>query len=152
LSKWDSWIRFTGFGELALSIITLIFVRTRTAVLNARTPARARDDEFPDSIDAGARSRAAAPAFDREASPALQIASRESGEASPDGLKELQEICSLISYQHPGKWYAVDLRDDHVRVRLRTRRDGREITLKTAKLTLDVLRDVITMDRGSFTA
>jgi hypothetical protein len=36
LSAWDWWIRVAEFGELALSIITLIFVRTRSAARNLR--------------------------------------------------------------------------------------------------------------------
>jgi len=48
LAKWDHLIRLAGFGELALSIVTLIFVRTRTATTNARSP-----EIFPAEIDAG---------------------------------------------------------------------------------------------------
>src|SRR5262249_20268834 len=36
LGEWDRTIRLAGFGELALSIITLIFVRTRSSLTNAR--------------------------------------------------------------------------------------------------------------------
>jgi hypothetical protein len=59
LAKWDWWIRVAGAGELALSIITLIFVRTRTAMTNARTPARAEgEDDFPDSLEVEKRAPA----------------------------------------------------------------------------------------------
>jgi hypothetical protein len=113
-------------------------------------------DSFPSMLDTDASSRSGRnrPRFDnsREASHAHQIASPDSGEASPDGLRALQEICSAISFHTPGRWFAVDERGDHVRVRLRTRVDGREKTLKTARLTLEVLRDVLTMDRAAFTS
>jgi hypothetical protein len=109
---------------------------------------------FPSELDAGARSGRNHPRFDnsREASHARNIASQESGEASQDGLKALQEVCSEISFRTPGKWFAVELRPDHVRIRQRTRVDGREETLKTARLTLEVLRDVLTTERSAFRA
>lgn len=109
-------------------------------------------DEFPSLLntDAGSRSGRNQSRFDWEASHARNIASQASGEASQGGLKALQEICSAISFHTPGRWFAVDLRPDHVRVRLRTRVDGREMTLKTARLTLEVLRDALTMERSAF--
>jgi hypothetical protein len=48
LAKWDWWVRVAGFGELALSIITLIFVRTRTATTNARSPEVSSREFFRD--------------------------------------------------------------------------------------------------------
>lgn len=116
--------------------------------------AREITDEFPTHIDADVRGARNQPRFDdsREASQSRDFASPASGEASPDGLRELQEVCSAIAFYTPGRWYAVDRRDDHVRVRLRTRVDGRETTLKSAKLKLEVLRDVLAMDRAAFTS
>jgi hypothetical protein len=156
LMKWDAWIRGANFGELILAAIALIFIRNRSAKFNAQSAATSQPtiyrDDFPAEIDTDVRSPHHQPRFDREASHARNIASQESGEASQDGLKALQEVCSAISFGTPGRWFAVDERGDHVRVRLRTRVDGREKTLKTARLTLEVLRDVLTMDRTAFTS
>jgi hypothetical protein len=157
LTRWDAWIRILNFGELALAVVTLIFIRNRSASTN--DPRQVSAGGIPAPIGVTTRSPALAAAFDRDASRARQIASpdlgeasQDYGEASQDGLRELQEICSEISFRHPGRWYAVDLRGDHVRVRLRARRDGREVTIKTARLTLEVLQDVLTMEREAFTA
>ena len=154
LTRWDAWVRITNFGELILAAVTLIFIRNWTAKANTQRAATYQpmnyQDNFPDEIDADARSPHHQPRFDREASHARNIASQESGEASQDGLKALQEICSAISFRTPSRWFAVDLRPDHVRIRQRTRVDGREVTLKTARLTLEVLRDVLTIAPDAF--
>jgi hypothetical protein len=133
-----------GLVALACFILTQVFGKLAAD----RTACAAT--EWPDEIDANARSERNQSRFDGEASHARNIASHESGEASQDGLRILQETCSQISFGLPGRWFAVDVRPDHVRVRLRTRVDGREATLKTARLTLEVLRDALTMQRDQF--
>jgi len=150
LTYWDFWVRLANFGELALAAITFIYIRNRSVKFNAQ--ARRDDEIFPSEIDMDVRSPHYQPRFDREASYARNIASQEAGEASQDGLKALQEICSAISFHTPGQWFAVDERGDHVRIRLRTRVDGREMTLKTARLRSDVLIDAVRMPRNQFRA
>jgi hypothetical protein len=36
LSEWDKWIRATNFGEILLAVITLIYIRNRSAKFNAQ--------------------------------------------------------------------------------------------------------------------
>jgi hypothetical protein len=47
LTRWDSTIRLANFGELALAIFTLIFIRVRSSLTN--TPS---EEDFPYEIDA----------------------------------------------------------------------------------------------------
>jgi hypothetical protein len=36
LSEWDKWIRLTNFGELLLAVVTLVYIRNRSAKFNAQ--------------------------------------------------------------------------------------------------------------------
>jgi hypothetical protein len=69
---------------------------------------------------------------------------------APAGLRELQEAFSAISLGTPGRWFAVELRQDYVRVRLRERQDGREVTLQTMTMEPEVLQDALRMEREEF--
>src|SRR5262249_54004909 len=116
LAKWDSLIRLAGFGELALSIITLIFVRTRTATTNAKTP-----EIFPDELDAEViQSDRTGRRFDRTRKSDSGRPSPISGDlaARKDALKLLREHLKQIAFYHPGMWFKADLIHGGVNIRL----------------------------------
>jgi hypothetical protein len=143
LAKWDWWIRVAGFGELALSIVTLIFVRTRTATTNARTP-----DEFPDSIDADVaekRSPSRRENFTQKKETAKKHASFDS-----EGLKRLREALRDISFRLPGLSFKSYVRGDAVWVLMMKARAGTQETVSSAKATLEILNDAMKMERTAF--
>jgi hypothetical protein len=117
LSKWDWWIRVAGFGELALSIVTLIFVRTRTATTNARRAG----EVFPDEIDA-----------DERQSLILSQKKERLSLSGPDrkaARKKLLEHLKVIAFNHPGRWFKADLVRGGVTIRLFKRDHGHEISI-----------------------
>lgn len=143
---------FSG-GLVALCCFVLIQIFGKLDADRAITPgSKPANNEFPSHIDADLRRPENQPRFSgtREASQDRNNASLETGEASQDALKALQEACSLIAFQYPGKWFAVEKREDHVRVRMRTRVDGREQTLHSTKVALSILYDVLTMKPDAF--
>jgi hypothetical protein len=107
LAHWDWWIRVAGFGELALSIITLIFVRTRTATMNARRP-----EEFPDEIEVVARQD------DRSGRRLTRTTKSDSRRLSPDRAVSIDRMAAVeklrahlkdIAHYCPGYWFRADL-------------------------------------------
>lgn len=129
LAGWDSWIRIAGFGELALAIITLIFVRTRTAMLNSRSPRR---EDFPDEIDAGIiEDRRTGGRLDR-------TRKSDSGRLSPTSadspvrkaaLNTLRAHLKEIAFYHPGVWFKADLIRGGVTIRLFKKDHGVEVMI-----------------------
>src|SRR5262249_27076785 len=122
LARWDSLIRLAGFGELALSIITLIFVRTRTAALNSWKQVK-DEEEFPDEIDAEDRPSTRA---GRLKNPTTHVSSKNERHSdrkettqddTEEGLKRLREALKLISFHNPGQHFKADLKDDCVWIR-----------------------------------
>src|SRR5262245_50347345 len=118
---WLMVIEFGAAGLVAVIMLGLHAFRASTKPQQLRSdgqPSALRDD-FPTHIDADARSGQNQPRFDRsrEASGEAKLRDLEaSEEASEDGLKRLQEVCSLIAFYNPGRWFAVDMQSDHVRV------------------------------------
>jgi hypothetical protein len=128
LGRWDSWIRLAGFGELGLSIITLIFVRTRTAARN-RIGA---DEVFPDEIDAGVvQNDRTGRRFDRTRKSDSGRQSLISGDSldRKKARKKLLEHLGVISHYHPGRWFKADLVHGGVTIRMFKRDHGHELAI-----------------------
>src|SRR5262245_8045932 len=146
LAKWDWWIRVAGFGELALSIITLIFVRTRTATTNARRPPRvAVDEEFPDSLDVEKRS----PAKRGKFSPKKET-SKNHGSFSLEGLERLREVLCDISFRLHNHSFKSAVRGDAVWIYLMKANHGTQEATHSAKAKLSILDDAMRMERTVF--
>jgi hypothetical protein len=161
LAKWDWWIRVAGFGELALSIITLIFVRGRTAALNARSAPR--HEEFPDELDAEDRPSTRA---GRLKNSTTHVSSKNERHGGPrkttqddtvssiipnlEGLDRLRECLKLIAFEHSPLHFKADVKDDCVWIRAMASDHGIQRTKNSAKAKLDILNDAMTMAPNAF--
>jgi hypothetical protein len=144
LSKWDWWIRFTGFGELALSIVTLIFVRTRTAARN-RIMAPEIEDDFPDSIEVENRLPIKREKFSPKKEP-----TKNHGSFNSEGLERLRAALRDISFRLAGFSFKSNVKDDCVWIFLMKANAGTQETVSSAKAKLDILTDALTMPREAF--
>src|SRR5262249_50581693 len=138
LARWDWRIRVAGFGELALSIITLIFVRTRTATTNAKTPVA--DEEFPDSIEVEKRLPARREKFSPKKDPAKTHES-----SNFDGMKRLREALKDISFRLHKRSFKAYVKDDAVWIRMMKARFGTQETVASAKAKISILDDAMRM-------
>jgi hypothetical protein len=145
LATWDSWIRMAGFGELGLSIITLIFVRTRTATRN-RIGA---DEVFPDELDADV-------VEDRRTGGRLDRTRKsDSGAQSPLSLSfdrekaryALLEHLKTVSFYYPRHTFKVDLIAGGVIIRMVRKEHGVETTVASTTQSNKLLAAV---DRPDF--
>ena len=141
LSKWDWWIRVAGFGELALSIITLIFVRTRTATINAKN-----EGAFLAELDVEDRSQ---PAQSRLKNQRHHVSSKITTTQRPQqndtggGSKALRAALKLIAFENPPMHFKVDVKDDCVWIRAMTSDHGIQRTANAAKSKLSILDDAL---------
>src|SRR5262245_33269538 len=145
LSAWDWWIRVAGFGELALSIITLIFVRTRSALTNAK-----RADEFPTSIDVTEKRQSVKRENFTENSQRKKKLERTNGSFDPEGLKRLRDALRDISFRLAGRSFKSAVRGDAVFIYLMKANSGTQEATHSAKAKLSLLDDAMTMDRTAF--
>lgn len=67
-----------------------------------------------------------------------------------DGLAILRQALRDFAAATPGQWFKVDVRSDHVLIRLNQRNAGREETVCSGKLTLAVLTDAERMSFAAF--
>ena len=70
--------------------------------------------------------------------------------ATQDGLAILRDTLRDIAFRCPGKWFKVDVRTDHLLIRLNRREQGREVTETSGKLKLDVLAGAVEMPPDQF--
>lgn len=145
LGKWDSWIRLAGFGELALSIITLIFVRTRTAARNRIAP---RNEEFPAELDVETRLPIKREKFSPKKEPTKNHGSSVS--ADPPGLEILREVLRDISFRLHKRSFKSAIRGDAVWIYLMKANHGTQEAIASAKATLEILSGALTMPRNAF--
>jgi len=145
LTRWDSAIRLANFGELALAVATLIFIRVRTSRTNTPT-----EEDFPEEIDAGiTQDDRTGRRFDRtkksdsrRLSPASAISTDRKEE-----LKALRAHLKAIAFYCPGFWFRADLIDGGVSIRMFRRREGLE---ETVALTRQSDKLLAAVDRPDF--
>jgi hypothetical protein len=142
LAKWDWWIRVAGFGELALSIVTLIFVRTRTATTNSRTEV---DEEFPDSMEVENRAPIKRGKFTQK-----KDITKTHESSTFEGLKRLREALKVISFRLHKRSFKTYVQGDAVWIRMMLARSGTQETIHSVKAKLDILADALTMSREAF--
>lgn len=123
LMRWDWWVRLANFGELALTAITLIYIRNRSAKANGQA--------LP-SVATGATLHAVATGAPLNASQQL----RQSGGATKGAvataarpLAILREHLRDISASYPGRWFKADKIKGGVVIRFCERQQGREVTI-----------------------
>jgi hypothetical protein len=142
LAKWDWWIRAAGFGELSLSIITLIFVRTRTATTNSRTEV---DEEFPDSLEVKTRLPVRPEKFTTQ-----KETTKNHGSFNSEGLKRLRDALRDISFRLHNHSFKSGVRGDAVWIYLMKARHGTQESVASAKAELEILADALKMNPTMF--
>lgn len=143
LGKWDSWIRLAGFGELGLSIVTLIFVRTRSAARNRG----GCDDEFPDSLDVENR----LPVKHEKFSPKKGTA-KEHVPFNSEGLHRLREALKDISFRLAGFSFKSVVKGDAVWILMVKANAGGQETVSSARAEPSILDDAARLPRDKFLA
>jgi len=113
LTRWDSLIRIANFGELLLGVLTLIWIRNRSARTNEPIDHTSIEPELGHVL---ARSAASAPALDSTAAghtaksgsrrlpPAAAIAAERAA-----ALDKLRDHLKVIGSYAPGFWLRADL-------------------------------------------
>jgi hypothetical protein len=144
LTRWDSSIRLANFGELALAIITLIFIRVRSSMTNA-TRETYVDEEFPDSIEVEKR----VPVKREKFSPKKDSAKTHES-STFEGLKRLREALKDISFRLHKRSFKAYVKDDAVWIRMMKARFGTQETVASAKAKLSILDDAVRMERTAF--
>ena len=141
LTRWDSAIRLANFGELALAIITLIFIRVRSSVTNSPR----EEEEFPHALDVEKRS----PARREKFSPKKDSAKTHES-SNFEGLKRLREALKDISFRLHKRSFKAYVKDDAVWIRMMKARFGTQETVASAKAKLSILDDAMQMERSAF--
>ncbi len=169
LMRWDSLIRLANFGELALAITTLIFIRVRSSLTNAPRQVDELDD-FPPEIDADIiEKRSPTKCADFTVTPAKKArrsarvldqdaVQKKTRDDLANGLATLREALSDISFYHPNTSFKAYIKPDapkapdHVLVRAMLAREGTQETIYSTKLKLSVLDDALQMPHDQFRA
>lgn len=163
LMEWDAWIRAANFGELLLCALTLIFIRNRSAGQNTprprvyRSPIAEPAEDFPTELDeAEAENRASSRGenFTKKKETAKNHASSVSEVIAfdPEGLKRLRQTLKDISFRLPGFSFKSYVRGDAVWIMLMKANKGTQQTVSSAKATLEILNDAMTMTPEKFQA
>lgn len=137
LSQWDWWIRVAGFGELALSIITLIFVRTRSAARNQRATFI---QEFPDSLETETRIPTGRENFTKK-----KESAKDHAPSNPEGLRRLREALKDISFRLAGRSFKAFTRGDAVWILMVRANQGTQETVASVKAKSSLLDDAVKM-------
>jgi hypothetical protein len=145
LAGWDSWIRLAGFGELGLSIITLIFVRTRTAARNRIAPV----EEFPDELEIENRLPIKREKFSPKKETRRTIDSFDSAKYAA-GAQALRDALKDISFRLKGYSFKVTVKPDSVWIMMVEAVQGTQQTVSSCRCELAILRDAETMPRDKF--
>jgi len=148
LAKWDAWVRLANLAELILAAATLIYIRNRSAKTNAP---RSPDMDFNPLLSVAARTPAAAPAFRRTHESYQQEKTRKTHESfNPEGLKRLREALKDISFRLRGLSFKAYTNQDAVWIRMMRANNSTQETVASAKATLEILSDAMTMERNAF--
>ncbi|HKQ77951.1 MAG TPA: hypothetical protein VJ810_29915 [Blastocatellia bacterium] len=156
LTAWDAWIRLTNFGEILLAVVTLIYIRNRTAATNARPVYR--EEYFPPELDIEKRSPARRERM--EIAPANSTKKKETGKKHVSfdsakytgGAQALRDVLKDISFRLKGYSFKVTLKNDCVWIVMVRANQGTQETVSSMRAKLPILSDVLTMPRDEFRA
>ncbi|MGH9753278.1 MAG: DUF1761 domain-containing protein [Blastocatellia bacterium] len=152
LTRWDSAIRLANFGELALAIFTLIFIRVRSSLTNSPRV----DNEFPHDLDVENRQPRRRGNLQN---PTTHVSSKNERHSrarnndtgvSAEGLKILRDTLKLIAFHNPPMHFKTDVKPDCIWIRSMTSDHGIQRTASAAKAKLDILNDAMRMEREAF--
>ncbi len=141
LMEWDWWVRMANFGELALTAITLIYIRNRSAKANGQSG-------LP--VATGATLHSVATSAPLNATQQLRHNSGATKAAVATGarpLAVLREHLRQISASYPGRWFKADKIKGGVVIRFCERQQGREVTIAETRQSDKLLAAV---DRQDF--
>jgi hypothetical protein len=144
LTRWDSTIRLANFGELALAIFTLIFIRVRSSLTNSPGETY-HEEEFPDEIETEDRLPIKRGKFTQKKETAKKHASFDS-----EGLRRIREALRDISFRLPGLSFKSYVRGDAVWILMVRANQGTQETVSSAKAKLSILDDAMRMERTAF--
>ena len=160
LTRWDSSIRLANFGELLLAVLTLIFIRNRSAKTNS--PVEIVRQIAPDFSARAYRSPLPTPAFDSAKNDDTVSLKRDDTDAqqkttrvvNQEGLKRLREALSQIAFQVGKTHFKADPKPKTAAVWIRQYRSihGVPREVAGAKAKLSILDDAMRMDRDKFRA
>lgn len=148
MTRWDSAIRLANFGELILAVITLIYIRNRSAKTNAPEEADQADQaeaEFPEELDVEARGPVKAGKFSTK-----KETTKEHAPFNSEGLKRLREALSDISFRLHGFSFKSQIKGDAIWILMVRARHGTQETVASAKAKLSILDDAMKMPRKAF--
>ncbi len=172
LVRWDYWVRMTNLGELVLAAVTLIFIRNRSAIMNANAVSTQNQEpnlQVPDSptinSDTGPRNEGSAQthvslangdfeqthvSYENEEIQQRRKTTKTHEAASPEGLKRLRDALKEISARLAGISFKADVKEDCVWIRGMLAKQGRQKTLWSVKANLDILAAATTMSGERF--
>jgi len=145
LTRWDSWIRLANYGELLLAVLTLIFIRNRSAMTNS--PAgilHSMESIFPTGRY---RSPVAAPVGNLTTKKGT---TKEHVPFDSEGLKRLREALRDISFRLAGLSFKAVVRGDALWILMVKANAGTQETIASAKARLTILTDALTMSRNAY--
>jgi hypothetical protein len=153
LTRWDSAIRLANFGELALAIFTLIFIRVRSSLTNSPV-----DEEFPAELDVENRPPTRRSNLGSKTTTSGDIVddTRDHRKTTPDdtgaGFRRLREALKLIAFANPPGHFKVDLskKGDYLIIRHMESNRGDESTTHSCRARLSLLDDAVSMPREAF--
>jgi len=147
LTRWDSTIRLANFGELALAIFTLIFIRVRSSLTNAPI--------FQDG-PRGAVTRSPAMAFfndtvssERDSTDAQRKTTRV---VNREGLKRLRETLKEIAFRSGKTHFKTDPKPEIGAIWIRQYKSSHGVARERAsvKAKIEVLDDALRMAPAAF--
>jgi hypothetical protein len=122
-----------NLGELLLAVVTLIFIRNRSAATNMPV------QTMPVLPRVTARTPAAvAPIAQAHAS------------FNAEGLRLLREVIRDIAFHLHGMSFKVDVRGNTVWIRMMEANQGTQQTVASAKAKLEILDDAMSMERDAY--
>jgi len=143
LTRWDSSIRLANFGELALAIITLIFIRVRSAKTN--TPHVIHADDFPGELEIENR----LPVKREKFSP-KKGTTKDHGPSTFEGLDRLRDALKVISFRLHGFSFKAKIKGNAVWILMVRANRGTQETVSSAKANMKLLDAAMRMPRDKF--
>jgi hypothetical protein len=136
-----------NLGELLLAVVTLIFIRNRSAATNMTV------QTMPVLPRVTARAPAAVAPF---AQPHASSVSSQQGKTqktqaktpasfNPEGLRRLRGVLRDISFHLVGLSFKADVRGNAVWIRMMEANQGTQQKVASAKVSLEILDDDVTM-------
>jgi hypothetical protein len=158
LTRWDAWIRVLNFGELFLAVVTLIFIRNRSASTNAPVEilgTMVHKISTPFGVTARSSATAPTPAFKNDTVSLKRDDTDERKKATRvvnrEGLERLRECLSLIGFDHGPTHFKSDPKDaGYVWIRQYKSEHGEARMVASCRASIEILDDAMKMSPSAF--